>query len=145
MPWLIVGLVVLSLIFLGTTGFLGYQNYKLKQEVSEIRTTPTSQPDGISPTPTIDLTYAPETPIQGQELVVFITTTIVDEAKLTGREEELLERTYFENAKPIVLDSLDEIEEKAGTAGEKEKMPERSDVEEIDTMVLETFENIDIN
>ena len=55
------------------------------------------------------------------ELVVFITTTIVDNVVLSEREEELLEKTYFEDAKPLVLDALDKIDEGAGTVGEKEK------------------------
>ncbi len=66
------------------------------------------------------------------ELVVFITTTIVTDAKLNAREEKLLERTYFENAKPLVLDALDKIEDRAGTAGEKEKQLKDTDVEDID-------------
>ncbi|HEG44772.1 MAG TPA: hypothetical protein ENH94_12080 [Phycisphaerales bacterium] len=78
------------------------------------------------------------------ELVVFITTTIVHDTRLSEREEELLKKTYFEDAKPLVLDALNKIEERAGTAGKKEEMPKRTDVEEIDPMVLEAFEKINI-
>ena len=55
------------------------------------------------------------------ELVVFITTTIVDNSILSEREEALLEKTYFENAKPLVLDALDRIDRKHNVT--KEKMP----------------------
>jgi hypothetical protein len=51
--WLIIGLVILVLLLLGTTGFLAYQNYQLKQQISkevrEIKSSPT--PTLISPSP----------------------------------------------------------------------------------------------
>jgi hypothetical protein len=65
--WLVVGLAVLVLLLLGTTGYLAYQNYQLKQEVTQKKPTPTplpeitKQPEISSPTPTIDPTTNWET------------------------------------------------------------------------------------
>ncbi len=63
--WLVIGLAILVLLLLGTTGFLAYQNYQLKQQVLQKQPTPlpevTKQPVIPSPTPTIDSTSNWET------------------------------------------------------------------------------------
>jgi hypothetical protein len=57
-PWLIIGLTVLVLLLLGTTGLFAYQNYQLKKKVSR-ESFPSSTING--PTPTAS-TIAPLTP-----------------------------------------------------------------------------------
>lgn len=58
--WLVVGMVLLVLFLLGTTGFFAYQNYQLKQQVQQKPPTPlpevTRQLEIPSPTPTEDST-----------------------------------------------------------------------------------------
>lgn len=51
--WLIIGLAILVFFLLGTTGYLAYQNYQLKQEVAQKQPTPTPLPE---------LTKQPEIP-----------------------------------------------------------------------------------
>lgn len=59
-PWLVIGLAVLILLLLGTTGFFAYQSYQLKQQA--LQKQPTSLPEATktpeipSPVPTLDPT-----------------------------------------------------------------------------------------
>jgi hypothetical protein len=59
-PWLVIGLTVLVLILLGTTGFFAYRNYQLKQQITQTQPAPLpeliEQPEIPSPTPTTDVT-----------------------------------------------------------------------------------------
>jgi len=54
--WMVIGLTMLILILLGTTGFFAYQNYQLKKQVVQKQSTPlpevTKKPEIPSPTPT---------------------------------------------------------------------------------------------
>jgi hypothetical protein len=48
-PWLIIGLTALNLLLLGTTGYLAYQNYQLREQITQKQSTPL--PEAISPSP----------------------------------------------------------------------------------------------
>lgn len=57
-PWIVIGLAIMMVFSLGTIGYFGYQNYRMKQQIRQKQSTPlpvvTKQPEAANPTPTID-------------------------------------------------------------------------------------------
>lgn len=63
--WLVIGLVLLVLLLLGTTGFLAYQNIQLRKQVAGIPPTPSSTVGAPTPTATaLSPTTVESTPTQ---------------------------------------------------------------------------------
>lgn len=61
-PWVVIGLTLLVLLLLGTTGFFAYQNHQLKKQVG--KTQPSSIPTDYIPTPTTVTLKLTPSPVQ---------------------------------------------------------------------------------
>ncbi|MHA1304176.1 MAG: hypothetical protein ACTSPI_10790 [Candidatus Heimdallarchaeaceae archaeon] len=107
--WLIIGLAVLVLLLLGTTGFFAYQNYQLKQQAQQKPPTPlpevTKKPEIPSPTP--DMTSSWQTYSNKLFSIKVPTTMEYDSRHSTNNSMHLLEKnttgTTMRNAMDITI------------------------------------------